>query len=56
MFSNMLREIRKWGEGLMIVDQQPSQLIPDAIKNTDLKIIHRMPALMTVKLLATVWD
>ena len=45
MFSNMLREIRKWGEGLMIVDQQPSQLIPDAIKNTDLKIIHRMPAL-----------
>lgn len=45
MFSNMLREIRKWGEGLMIVDQQPSQLIPDAIKNTDLKIIHRMPSL-----------
>lgn len=45
MFSNMLREIRKWGEGLMIVDQQPSQLIPDAIKDTDLKIIHRMPSL-----------
>lgn len=44
MFSNMLREIRKWGEGLMIVDQQPSCLIPDAIKNTSLKIIHRMPA------------
>lgn len=44
MFSNMLREIRKWGEGLMIVDQQPSQLIPDAIKNTNLKIVHRMPA------------
>lgn len=44
MFSNMLREIRKWGEGLMIVDQQPSHLIPDAIKNTNLKIIHRMPA------------
>lgn len=44
MFSNLLREIRKWGEGLMIVDQQPSQLIPDAIKNTSLKIIHRMPS------------
>lgn len=44
MFSNMLREIRKWGEGLMIVDQQPSQLIPDAIKNTNLKIVHRMPS------------
>ena len=35
----------KMGEGLMIVDQQPSQLIPDAIKDTDLKIIHRMPSL-----------
>lgn len=44
MFSNMLREVRKWGEGLMIVDQQPSNLIPDAIKNTNLKIVHRMPA------------
>lgn len=44
LFSNMLREVRKWGEGLMIVDQQPSHLIPDAIKNTNLKIIHRMPA------------
>lgn len=44
MFSNMLREIRKWGEGLMIVDQQPSQLIPDAVKNTNLKIVHKMPS------------
>lgn len=44
MFGNMLREVRKWGEGLMIVDQQPSNLIPDAIKNTNLKIVHRMPA------------
>lgn len=44
MFSSLLREVRKWGEGLMIVDQQPSQLIPDALKNTNLKIIHKMPA------------
>lgn len=42
MFSNMLSEIRAYGQGLMIVDQVPSRLIPDAIKNTNLKIIHRL--------------
>lgn len=42
MFSNMLSEIRAYGQGLMIVDQVPSRLIPDAIKNTNMKIIHRL--------------
>lgn len=44
MFSNMLSEIRAYGEGLMLVDQVPTRLIPDAIKNTNLKIIHRLVA------------
>ncbi len=44
MFCNMLSEIRETGEGLMIVDQYPSRLIPDAIKNTNLKIIHKLQA------------
>ena len=44
MFSNMLSEIRAYGEGLFLVDQVPTRLIPDAIKNTNLKITHRLVA------------
>ena len=42
MFSNMLSEIRAYGEGLFLVDQVPTRLIPDAIKNTNTKITHRL--------------
>lgn len=42
MFSNMLSEIRAYGEGFLLVDQVPTRLIPDAIKNTNLKITHRL--------------
>lgn len=44
LFSNMLSEIRAYGQGMVIVDQVPNRLIPDAIKNTNLKIIHRLIA------------
>lgn len=44
MFSNMLSEIRAYGEGLFLVDQVPTRLISDAIKNTNLKITHRLVA------------
>ncbi|MEW9121596.1 MAG: ATP-binding protein [Thermotaleaceae bacterium] len=44
MFSEMLSEIRAYGQGLLIVDQVPSRLIPDAIKNTNIKITHRIVA------------
>ena len=44
MFSNMLSEIRAYGEGMLLVDQVPTRLIPDAIKNTNFKIIHRLVA------------
>lgn len=44
MFSNMLSEIRAYGEGLLLVDQVPTRLIPDAIKNTNTKITHRLVA------------
>lgn len=44
MFSNMLSEIRAYGEGLFLVDQVPTRLIPDAIKNTNTKITHRLVA------------
>jgi len=41
-FCNLLSEIRAYGEGMLIVDQIPARLAPDAIKNTNLKIMHRV--------------
>ncbi len=41
-FCNILSEIRSKGEGIIIVDQVPTKLAPDALKNTDSKIIHRL--------------
>jgi hypothetical protein len=43
-FSNMLAELRAYGEGLVVVDQMPSKLVPDVIRNSGLKIIHRLTA------------
>jgi hypothetical protein len=45
MFADLLAEIRAYGEGLVIVEQIPAKLIPDAIKNTAVKVVHRLPAL-----------
>lgn len=42
MFSDILAEIRAYGQGLGIIDQVPSKLVPDALKNTNLKIVHRL--------------
>lgn len=44
LFSNMLSEIRSYGQGMMIVDQIPTRLVVDAIKNTNYKIVHRLTA------------
>ena len=44
MFSNFLSEVRAYGQGMMIVDQVPTRLIEDAIKNTNIKIIHKLVA------------
>ena len=41
-FANMLAEVRKYGAGLIIADQIPAKLIPDVIKNTHTKIVHRL--------------
>lgn len=43
-FANMLSEIRAYGQGVLIAEQIPTKLAPDAIKNTNLKIMHRMVA------------
>jgi hypothetical protein len=42
--ARMLSEVRAYGEGLVIVEQIPTKIIPDAIKNTATKIAHRVPA------------
>ncbi|MCM1166605.1 MAG: DUF87 domain-containing protein [Lachnospiraceae bacterium] len=42
MFADMLAEIRKYGESLIIVDQIPNKLTPEVLKNTNTKIIHRL--------------
>lgn len=42
LFGNMLSEIRSYGQGMMIVDQVPTRLIEDALKNTNYKIAHRL--------------
>lgn len=41
-FADMLAEVRKYGAGLIIADQIPAKLIPDVIKNTHCKIVHRL--------------
>ncbi|MDE1863037.1 MAG: ATP-binding protein [Thaumarchaeota archaeon] len=43
-FSNMLSEVRAYGQGMVIADQVPVKLAPDVIKNTNLKISHRIVA------------
>lgn len=43
-FSNMLSEIRAYGQGVLIAEQIPTKLAPDAIKNTNLKLMHRIVA------------
>jgi DNA helicase HerA-like ATPase len=44
MFAGLLAEVRAYGEGLVIAEQIPAKLIPDVIKNTAVKIVHRLPA------------
>jgi hypothetical protein len=41
-FCAMLAEIRALGEGLIIADQSPDKLAPDAIRNTNIQIAHQL--------------
>ncbi|MCX8010521.1 MAG: ATP-binding protein, partial [Ignavibacteria bacterium] len=41
-FANLISEIRSYGEGLIIAEQIPTKLLPDVIKNTATKIIHKL--------------
>jgi len=41
-FADMLAEVRKYGESLIIVDQIPNKLTPEVLKNTNTKIVHKL--------------
>lgn len=41
-FTKMLAEMRALGEGIVVADQLPSALHSSVIKNTNLKIMHRL--------------
>ena len=45
MLSNSIAEMRTYGEGFIIADQAPGLLDMAAIRNTNTKIIHRLPDL-----------
>lgn len=41
-FTDMLAEVRKYGECLVIADQIPNKLTPEILKNTNTKIVHKI--------------
>src|SRR5215469_7546612 len=44
LFAGLLAEIRAYGEGIVVAEQIPAKLVPDVVKNTALKLLHRLPA------------
>jgi hypothetical protein len=43
-FASALAENRKYGEGLIFTGQFPARLVADAVKNSNLKLMHRLSA------------
>ena len=43
MISNSIAEMRTYGEGFIIIDQSPTSVDISAIKNTNMKIVMRLP-------------
>lgn len=41
-FTNMIAEMRSYGQGVIIAEQIPTKLAPDVIKNSSNKITHRI--------------
>ena len=42
VFADMLAEVRKYGEALIIADQIPDKMTPEVLKNTSTKIVHKL--------------
>ncbi len=43
-FCNLLAELRAFGQGIVVAEQIPAKLAPDVVKNTTVKIVHRLGA------------
>ncbi|WP_169703219.1 ATP-binding protein [Candidatus Kuenenia stuttgartiensis] len=41
-FCNVIAEMRALGQGVIVVEQIPTKIAPDVIKNTNTKIVHRL--------------
>jgi uncharacterized protein len=44
LFASLLAEIRAYGEGIVVAEQIPEKISRDVVKNSALKIVHRLPA------------
>lgn len=51
-FTNILAEMRSYGQGVIIAEQIPSKLAPDVIKNSSNKIVQRLVSLDDQQLMA----
>jgi DNA helicase HerA-like ATPase len=49
MISNSIAEMRTYGEGFLIVDQSPTTVDLSAIKNTNTKIVMRLPERLDIE-------
>ena len=41
LLTSMLAEVRSYGQQVIVVDQSPSKVASDVVRNTNLKIVHR---------------
>ena len=41
-FTNMIAEMRSYGQGVIVAEQIPTKLSPDVIKNSSTKVVHRI--------------
>jgi len=41
-FTSLLAEVRAYGEGIIVADQIPTKLASEVIRNTNLKLMHRL--------------
>lgn len=44
-FTGMLAEMRAWGEGIVTADQLPTAIAAEAVKQTKIKIMHKLNSL-----------
>ena len=44
-FTNMIAEMRSYGQGVIVAEQIPTKLAPDVIKNSSNKIVQRLVAI-----------